>query len=125
MACTSGITLDHSPASDGRIVPISALETKRQFVDNNLSIEEFYTRGNVYRVFYTWDGNKLISSVYTGNYFKPTNLKDPIKSTNGYPVNEFYPEHCLKLMASGVTYTRWLDATWVIGDNNWEEMAPF
>ena len=124
MAGTTGITLDHSPASDGRIVPISALETKRTFVDNNLTTETFYTRGNVYRVFYTWDGNKLISSVYTGNYFKPDNLQDPGKSSNGYPVNEFYPEHCLKLMASGVTYQMWLDDSWIIGDNNWEAPPP-
>lgn len=121
---TSGITLDHTPASDGRIVPISALETRRTFVDNNLTTETFYTRGNVYKIFYTWDTNKLISSIYTGTYFKPTNLKEPIKSENGYPVKEYFPEHCLKLMASGVTYSKWVADTWAVGDNNWEEEIP-
>lgn len=124
MAGTSGVILDHSPATDGRIVPIRDLETKREFIDNNLISEEFYTRGNVYKIFYTWDGNKLISSIFTGVYFKPTNLQFPDRSDNGYPVREFYPEHCLKLMASGVTYNNWVDGNWVVGDNGWEEGGP-
>ncbi len=126
MASTTIVTVEHSMATNGFLVPISDLELKRTFVGDFVAKEEYYYRGHVYARFYNWTGN-IINNNFSEDYVIPSNAVDwnhPVnkpKKVDDYPFDEFYPWQSLKFVSFNVLYSKWKDDDYVVGNNEWAE----